>query len=36
MTKNKKEQKLSQKTKLEKTKELELNLANAIEESKKC
>ena len=36
MTKTKKESKLSLKNKVEKTKDLELNMANAIEESKKC
>ena len=36
MTKTKKESKLSLKNKAEKTKELELNISNAIEESKKC
>lgn len=36
MTKNKKESKLGQKNKLEKTKELETGMANTVEEMKKC
>lgn len=36
MSKAKKEQKLGQKSKTEKSKELELNIAIAVEESKKC
>ena len=36
MSKAKKEQKLGQKSKTEKSKELELNISIALEESKKC